>query len=170
MPMLSELESFKAKILNMIIRDPECVELISCKKGMKLPAAELVNDNIYMYDYIDDTVKDQKVFVCIEIDEGEIGNIVSRYFDIHIYVVVHKSLMDYVDDDGRGGVRRDAICSRIDHLLNGSPDFGFGKLEASYGGRIVFSNDFRAKDLHYRALGKNLWGEGLDRQEQFRPD
>lgn len=170
MPMLSELESYKAKILNMIIRDEECVELIACRKGMQMPATNLVNDRIFMYDYVDETVKDQKVFICIEIDEGELGNIVSRYFDIHIYVVVHKALMDYTDDEGRGGVRRDAICSRIDHLINGSPDFGFKKLEASYGGRIVFSNDFRAKDLHYRALGKNLWGEALDRQEQFAID
>lgn len=169
MPLLSELEEYKRRILNLVINDEDCVELITGQKGLTLPAAELVNNNIYLYDYVDETVKDQKCFVCIEIDEGDSTAPQSRYFDIHIYVAVHKSLMNYIDDNGRGGVRRDAICAAIDRLINGSVDFGFDRVEAAYGGRIILSNDFHAKDLHYRVLGKNQWGEALDRKRKFAP-
>lgn len=170
MPLLSELEEYKLKIINMIVNDPDCVEFISGNKSMPLPAGSLIYDRIFPYDYIDETVKDQKSFVCIEIDEGDSTAPQSRYFDVHIYVAVHKSLMKYTDDKGRGGVRRDAICAAIDRLMNGSVDLGFGEVKAAYGGRIIFSNDFHAKDLHYRILGKNRWGESLDRQRQFATD
>lgn len=163
MPMLSELEEYKRKIVNLIVNDRDCVDLISCRNDLALPAASLVGDNIFLYDYVDETVKDQKVFICIEIDESDYINPQSRLFDLHIYVIIHKKLMDFIDDKGRGCIRRDSLCESIDHLLNGRTDLGFEKVTAAYGTRLIFSDDFRAKDLHYRVKGWNLRGDALDR-------
>lgn len=165
MPMLSELGEYKRKIINIFMNDQELVDLVSCKDNYPLPANNLIGKNFYMYDYIDETVKDQLCLVCIEIDESNFINPQARYFDLHIYVAVHKKLMEYTDKNGKSAIRRDAICARIDALLNGRTDLGFGKVEAAYGGRIVFADDFRAKDIHYRLKGWNLRGEALDRTE-----
>ena len=163
MPMLSELEEYKRKIVNLLVNDRELVDLVSCRNDLELPAKSLVNNNIFLYDFVDETVKDQKVFICIEVDEGDYINPQARYYDVHIYVVIHKRLMSFIDDNGRGGVRRDAICERIDHILNGRTDIGFDKVTAAWGQRLVYAEDFRAKDLHYKVKGWNLRGDALDK-------
>ncbi len=170
MPMLSELTKWKRKIANILLNDAEFVELVSLKNDLTLPAASLIGDNVYLYDYIDETVKDEKVLICIEIDEGDYVNPQSRMFNLHIYVAVHRNLMNFIDDNGHGAIRRDSICERIDHLLNGRTDLGFKKIKAGYGGRILFSNDFRTKDMHYTLQGWNLRGEALDRPEDLTSD
>lgn len=163
MAYLSELTEFKRKIANLIVNDETLVELISGKKGMLLPAAELIGQNVYLYDYVDDTLKDARTLVCIETDELDRTSPTARDFELHIYVCVHKSQMNYVDEDGRGQVRRDMICSRIDALLNNRTDMGFQKLKPLRGYRIIFSSDFRTKDMVYLAKWGNAIGEGLDR-------
>ena len=163
MAYLSELTEFKRKIANLIVNDEMLVELISGKKGTLLPAAELIGQNVYLYDYVDDTLKDARTLVCIETDELDRTSPTARDFELHIYVCVHKSQMNYVDEDGRGQVRRDMICSRIDALLNNRTDMGFQKLKPLRGYRIIFSSDFRTKDMVYLAKWGNAIGEGLDR-------
>ena len=163
MAYLSELTEFKRKIANLIVNDEMLVELISGKKGTLLPAAELIGQNVFLYDYVDDTLKDARTLVCIETDELDRTSPTARDFELHIYVSVHKSQMNYVDEDGRGQVRRDMICSRIDALLNNRTDMGFQKLKPLRGYRIIFSSDFRTKDMVYLAKWGNAIGEGLDR-------
>lgn len=163
MAYLSELTEFKRKIANLIVNDETLVELISGKKGTLLPAAELIGQNVFLYDYVDDTLKDARTLVCIETDELDRTSPTARDFELHIYVCVHKSQMNYVDEDGRGQVRRDMICSRIDALLNNRTDMGFQKIKPLRGYRIIFSSDFRTKDMVYLAKWGNAIGEGLDR-------
>ena len=163
MAYLSELTEFKRKIANLIVNDEMLVELISGEKGKSLPAADLIGQNVYLYDYVDDTLKDARTLVCIEIDEHDYTSPTARNFEVHIYVCVHKSQMNFIDENGRGQVRRDLICSRIDALLNNRTDFGFQKLKPARGYRIIFSSDFRTKDMVYVAKWGNAIGEGLDR-------
>lgn len=42
-----------------------------------------------------------------------------------------------------GEIRRDALVGRIDTLLNGNLDFGFGKLERRIGSRFNLHDTFR---------------------------
>ena len=163
MPYLSEFTEYKRRIANLIVNDELCVELITGEKDRPLPAADLIGKNVYLYDYIDDTIKDAMVLICIEIDEGYYTSPTARDFDLHVYVSVHKSIMNYIDDDGRGQIRRDMLCSRIDNMLSNSTDFGFQKVKGAKGYRIIFSNDFRVKDMVYRIKGWNVSGNGLDR-------
>lgn len=163
MAYLSELTEIKRKIANLIVNDEMLVELISGERGRQLPAADLIGRNVYMYDYVDDTLKDARTLVCIEIDEGDFTSPTARDFELHIYVCVHKSQMNFIDENGRGQVRRDLIASRIDALLNNRTDLGFQKLKPLRGYRIIFSSDFRTKDMVYTAKWGNAIGEGLNR-------
>ena len=163
MAYLSELTEFKRKIANLMVNDEMLVELVSGEKGKQLPAADLIGKNIYLYDYVDDTLKDARTLICIEIDEDNFTSPTARDFEIHIYVCVHKSQMNFIDETGRGQIRRDLICSRVDALLNNRTDMGFQKMKPMRGYRIIFSSDFRTKDMVYRAKWGNAIGEGLDR-------
>lgn len=163
MAYLSELTEIKRKIANLIVNDEMLVELISGEQGKQLPAADLIGKNVYLYDYVDDTLKDARTLVCIEIDENDYTSPTARDFELHVYVCVHKSQMNFIDENGRGQVRRDLIASRIDALLNNRTDLGFQKLKPLRGYRIIFSSDFRTKDMVYTAKWGNAIGEGLNR-------
>lgn len=163
MPFLSEFTEYKRRLANLIVKDEMCVELLTGEKGHKLPAADLIGKNVFLYDYIDETIKDAKAIICIEIDEQYATSPTARNFDLHIYVSVHKNFMNFIDEDGRGQVRRDLLCSRIDALINNSTEFGFQKLEPREGYRIVFSTDHRTKDMVYRVKGWNVYGDALVR-------
>ena len=158
MAYLSELTEIKRKIANLIVNDEMLVELISGEQGKQLPAADLIGKNVYLYDYVDDTLKDARTLVCIEIDENDYTSPTARDFELHVYVCVHKSQMNFIDENGRGQVRRDLIASRIDRT-----DLGFQKLKPLRGYRIIFSSDFRTKDMVYTAKWGNAIGEGLNR-------
>lgn len=127
-----------------MLRDREFVNLVTAVPDYPLPAADLLNKQVFLYDYIDSTVKDEKVYVCIEADDGVAYSCAVSRFDMYIYIAVPKYLMDM-----NGQIRRDAIAQRIDTLINGSTDYGFGKLERKSGGRIRLSDEFRGRVLHY---------------------
>ena len=150
MPHLSEYTEYKRKVINLILNDETCVELITGAEGTALPATSLVNKQVFPYDYRDETTTDAKVFVCVEVDEGDVRGPAVSGIHLWIYVAVPKSMMNM-----NGEIRRDALTQRIDTLLNGNKDFGFGKLERRPGGRIVLHDSFRGRFLHYHVLDWN---------------
>jgi hypothetical protein len=150
MPHLSEFTEYKRKVVNLVLNDEECVELITGVENTTLPAISLVNTQVFPYDYIDETTTDAKVFVCVEVDEGEVKGPAVGWMHLWVYVAVPKSMMNM-----DGEIRRDALAQRIDKLLNGNRDFGFGKLERKPGGRIVLHDSFRGRFLHYHVRDWN---------------
>ena len=156
MPHLSEYTEYKKKVVNLILKDAECVELITGVENTTLPAVSLLNKQVFLYDYIDETTTDAKVFVCIEVDEGEVRTPAVGWMHLWIYIAVPKVLMNM-----EGEIRRDALAQRIDELLNGNLDFGFGKLERKPGGRIVLHDSFRGRFLHYHVRDWNRHNTSL---------
>lgn len=153
---LSAFTEYKRRVANLILNDAECVRLITGKDDTPLPAASLINDQVYLYDYIDETTTDSKVFVCVEVDDGDVVSPAATVVHLWIYIAVPKELMNM-----HGEIRRDALAQRIDRLLNGNLDFGFGKLERRPGGRIVLHNMFRGRFLHYYVLDWNRFCKSL---------
>ena len=144
MPHLSALTEYKKVMINAFLRDRRFVDLVTNTSDHPLPASDLLSKQVFLYDFIDGTVKDEKVYVCIEADDSWVANCAVSQFNISIYIAVPKSLMDM-----NGEIRRDAIAQRIDELINGSTDFGFGKLKRKPGGRLQFNEAFRGRVLNY---------------------
>lgn len=144
MPHLEELDDYKRVIVNKLLRDKEFVSLVTLEDEPELPAKVLLNRQVFLYDYLDNTVTDDKVFVCVDCDDDDTVNCAVGKFVLHIWVAVPKSLMNM-----NGKIRRDALVSRIDRLINGSTEFGFGKLTRRAGGRFQMTNTFRCRVLNY---------------------
>ena len=156
MPHLSSVDDFKRIIVNKFLRDRQFVDLVTNSTNHGLPASDLLSRQVFLYDYVDGTVQADKVFVCVEADDNRVKTPAVSLFDIYITIAVPKSMMDM-----NGKIRRDAIAQRIDEMLNGSTEFGFGKLERKPGGRLQFSDAFRAKLLHYSVENWNRHGSTL---------
>ena len=83
--------------------------------------------------------------MCVEIEESRVVNGAVANFEIHIYVIVPENLMVMY-----GQIRRDALASAIDKVLNGRTDFGFGKLERMLSdGNFLAVNKWRGRELVY---------------------
>ena len=156
MPHLSSITDFKRTIVNKFLRDRKFVDLVTASEDHELPASDLLSRQVFLYDYIDGTVKADRVYVCVDADDSWEETPAVTQFEIYISIAVPKSLMDM-----NGEIRRDAIAQRIDQMLNGSTEFGFGKLKRKPGGRAQFSEAFRARVLRYSVENWNRFGETL---------
>lgn len=156
MPDLSELVDYKKTIGQWLYSDRGFVDLVTNTTTMTLPARSLVNDQLWYYDYIDETVQDAKCYVCLEIDDSTVRTPAVGDFVLLIWIIVPKSLMDM-----QGNIRRDAIASRIDTLLNGSSGTWFGEIKKLPSQRFSPNASFRGRLLKYSVQGWNRHGETL---------
>ena len=63
MPHLSSITDFKRTIANKFLRDEKFVNLVTASEDHELPASDLLSRQVFLYDYIDDTVKADRVIV-----------------------------------------------------------------------------------------------------------
>lgn len=153
---LSSFTAYKKLIVNKLLNDRKFVDLVTVSDDHELPARDLLNRQVYLYDYVDVTIKTDKVLVCIDADDTWAKTPAVSGFQIEIIVAVPKSLMDMP-----GEIRRDAICQRIDEMLNGSTEFGFGRLERRPGNRFQLNEALRSRILRYSVDDWNRHGATL---------
>ena len=156
MPNLSELVDYKKTIGQLLYSDREFVDLVTNTTTATLPARSLVNNQLWYYDYVDETVQDAKCYVCLEIDDSTVKTPAVGDFTLLIWIIVPKSLMDMT-----GNIRRDAIAARVDELLNGLEGTWFGELRRLPSLRFLPNTSFRGRLLKYSVQGWNRHGETL---------
>jgi hypothetical protein len=155
MPFLSEFTKYKKMIAKAICEDADCVSLITNTNNHAVPAYDLIESvneagnrhrgQVHLYDFLPGTEEVGEVHVCVEIEESRVVNGAVANFEIHIYVIVPENLMVMY-----GQIRRDALASAIDKVLNGRTDFGFGKLERMLSdGNFLAVNKWRGRELVY---------------------
>ena len=89
--------------------------------------------------------------MCFDVD---ISNVLNKTFYIpvlYVWVFTHKSKMRL----SSGGIRVDALASKIDELLNGSRFYGLGELELRQVGRFSPITDYQGRFLVYYAKDFN---------------
>lgn len=162
MPNLSEYTDIKKKIINLIVHDRECVDLISNTTGKTLPAADLIQtsksvNQIHPYDFMPGSTEQAECHVGVEVyDDKIINNAVARYeVDILIFVPTVLMVMD-------GGVRRDAIAAAIDRLVNNNLSLGIGEVRRIPGACKEPMDGYRLRILRYRVGNYNNLGETLN--------
>nr|DAU68506.1 MAG TPA: hypothetical protein [Caudoviricetes sp.] len=162
MPNLSEYTDIKKKIINLIVHDRECVDLISNTTGKTLPAADLIQtsksvNQIHPYDFMPGSTEQAECHVGVEVyDDKIINNAVARYeVDILIFVPTVLMVMD-------GGVRRDAIAAAIDRLINNNLSLGIGEVRRIPGACKEPMDGYRLRILRYRVGNYNNLGETLN--------
>lgn len=150
------------EVIGLIYNDPN-IDIYS-------PAVEstLFEKYIFDYDYINETLQDERSIICIDTDFPRFTSSSIKDVDISILVAVHKGRMDLNPKGsppifkGVRGNRRDNLVREIDFILRGSNDFGIGQLELSSIKRVnIGNNRFTAKLMLYKskefARGQNKW-------------
>lgn len=167
MPFLSEYTKYKKNIAKAICEDATCLSLITNTDNPTVPNYDLIESvnqaglhhrgQVHLYDYLPGTEEIGEVHVCVEVEDDDVVKGAVGHFDIHIYIIVPENLMVMY-----GQIRRDALAAAIDNLLNGSTNFGFGKLERKVGGgNFLAVNKWRGRELVYTNEDYNRIGRRM---------
>lgn len=68
----------------------------------------------------------------------------------------------------RFGIRTDLLASRVDTLLNGSTEFGFGKLSLSSVTRLSPNTDYYGRALKYTVLKREVVASNLMQDVRYK--
>lgn len=164
---LNVISDMKQTILKALLSDESIVKLIRNTSTVTLPDMPLRYTQVVPWKAVPDTQGEAKTFVTFEVDVIGVTNCAVKDFSLNIYVITHESLMKFDNAVGTAldlpdrGVRTDILADKIDYLLNGSTDFGFGKLELKRSPTFDPIDGYHGRKLEYYVQGWNRYGEKL---------
>lgn len=156
MPFLEELTENKEEILKTLLSDPEFVRLVKNEEDVTVPALDLRYTQVFPYGWISPTISEAKTYVCFDIDVPGVSTIAVSNVYMYFWIFTHHSIAMTKD-----GVRVDRIAARVDRLINGSTELGFGKVKLERCSRDTPNNDYHGRVLLYSVQNWNRRGSGL---------
>jgi hypothetical protein len=142
---LEEFFSYKNTLMKALCTDAEIMRLLEVS-GAKLPYGR-----VFPFELVPEAVSEAQTLICFDADVIDAENKTFLVPALYVWVFTHKSKMRLPE----GGVRIDALASRVDKLLNGSRDFGLGELNLARVGRFSPNDDYQGRVLAYRARDFN---------------
>lgn len=156
MPFLQDLTTKKERMLKEFLSDREVVTLLTDDETHELPAKDLRYKQVFPYAWIDETVDEAKTFICFDVDVPEIATIAVKDCYMYVWIFTHtKIAMTH------RGVRVDLLASRIDELINGSTEYGFGKVKLVSALRFMPNSNYYGRVLKYYVQDWNRFGAKL---------
>lgn len=131
---LDNLIQFKATVASALSNSQKVAGLILNDPDVDMesePVMDLLDTNIYQYDYLDDTVERGDAFIMVDCDMVRRPSSSIMECEVYVQVVCGKSYMKLKPSvfPGVQGTRLDNLVRQIDMLLNESREFGIGRLE-----------------------------------------
>lgn len=118
-------------IINKLASSKEVTGLILNNQNIDMASedAEKVYDHLYDYDYVDDTIQEACTVVTVCADMARASSPTMKHIKIYIHITCSKDIMRLKGFRGVKGNRAMNIVRQIDLLLNGSREFGIGRLQ-----------------------------------------
>ena len=151
---LDELIDYTSKIIAALSNSPEVVGLIVDKAPSEVTEADMDNarNKMFDFDYIDETVQSAGAFIMVDADMVAAPTGTIKDLEVYVQIAVSKTYVKLSPTIFKGmrGNRRDNLSRQIDLLLNGSRDFGIGKLQLVTARTANVPPSFTSKMLTYR--------------------
>lgn len=130
---LDDLISYKENVIAALSQSQDIMGLLANNPNLDLESSEaedIVERNIFDYDYIDGTLERHDAYVMVDDELVQPSSGTFNRWLLYVQVVCAKTFNDIDKKLFRGvkGNRRDNLARSIDVLLNGSRDYGVGKL------------------------------------------
>lgn len=150
MAFLQELTTNKIKLFQLFLQDRDLVDLLTNTTTEALPAMELQYEQVFPYPWLDDTVTQVKSYLCFDVTVPRVNTAVVKDVYLHVWIFTHQQLMRTAT-----GTRIDRIASTVDYLLNGSTNFGLGKVDLKTLENITPAKGFYGRHLVYEVQDFN---------------
>ncbi len=146
MEQLDELYDYKNQLIGDMLTREDIVKLIRDDLPMER-AKELVYTQVFPFEYIPQTVQEGHTFICCDVDIDTVFSQTYLSAPLYIWVFTHRSRMKLPE----GGVRTDKLASLIADAINGSFNYGLGRLKLHTVKRFAPMEDFQGKVLIFKA-------------------
>lgn len=125
MAFMEELQTYKQSVLELLWRSKEIKSIVQDSAGLDNMTYEQFRKYVKNYAKNPDTIKEKGVYILFEVDPDQIHNPTTMSYRLSVWVIISEELMEVKNQQG---VLSDILVAKIDRLLNGSSQFGIGKL------------------------------------------
>ena len=146
--LMKELKQYRQTLLNKIVSSEKMVQLVL--NNYSSNSLHLIKDHIFPYPHIINTITKEGTYITVKISVPKVYNKTYKSLYIWIYIFSHENLVD-TDE----GLRTDLIAEEIEKVLNGSLDFGLGRLELDTVEDFNTPNSFLGIVMRYVATDFN---------------
>lgn len=149
---LDEIIDYNNLVITKVLNSPDVMKLVS--NGKYAPDdddAEKWEEHINDHGWIDESVQEAGAYVLVDTEVTKAPSGSTKTMTLLVEVVCNKSFMklDTNTFPGIKGNRRDNICRQVDLLINGSTEFGIGRLQLTSATLAAAPEGFTARLLTY---------------------
>ena len=130
---LDEIINYKSNVIIDLCNSPLVVGLMLDKTNPDVNGddGDDARSRMYDFDYITETNLQAEAYILVDADVVSAPTWTVKNMELYVQIVLNKSYMklDNKRWKGRKGNRLDNLVREIDILLNGSRDYGIGKLQ-----------------------------------------
>lgn len=150
MAFLQELASDKEKLLRFFLSDQTLVNLIANETNHPIPGLDLRYNQVFPYHWLSNTISEEKSYLCFSVTVPRVRSSVIKDVTMKIWLFSHDGIMRTPN-----GPRIDLMAAAVDDILNGSTQFGFGKVDLISTREISPARDFYGYMMEYEVQDFN---------------
>ena len=164
---LNEMSAMKLRIMNLLMMNADVMKIVENKSEISLPNKSMLYTQIVPWKKKMDTQMDAQSVVAFDVSPGNAINPAVRGYTLYVWVMVHDSLMKFDEEVGvtlnlpDRGTRLDVLADKVDYLLNGAENLGFGELEFHGAPLVDVSDYYHGRMLTYTIKGWNRHGDKI---------
>lgn len=147
---LVDLGTFKTNVVSKLLHDPCVVEALLGKVSEEDDVEELLlgeesgaPGHIYDFEYVPEINENTDTYLCVEAVVKTAPTDTAYTIYLYVFAYCHKKIMHSYSRDGMGGNKADILASDVDKILNGSRDFGIGRL------RLLGDDIYKPNNAYY---------------------
>lgn len=164
---LNEVSDMKLQIMQQLLMDRDIMTIVEDTPDIHLPNMNMRYTQIVPWKKKMETQQDAQTIIAFDVNPGEAINPAVRRYTLYIWVMVHDSLMVFDKTVGNRlmlpdrGTRLDVLAAKVDHLINGNEDLGFGEVVAKGAPLVDVSDYYHGRVLTYDIKGWNRHGASI---------
>ena len=147
---LQDVKFYRDTIVEQLLQNEGIIDLIRPVDKPDLRPKELLYKYIFPYDHIVEKTTEAETFLCFDIEAPRIISRAFTDFRIYFWILTHDRRMVTPK-----GLRGDLLSSEIEKVMNGSKDFGIGRVELKSWGRFSPAELFHGRSLMYETVDFN---------------
>lgn len=147
---LSEVPRYRDTIMEQLCKCDRVVELMRPEEKPDMRASDMAYRYIYPYDHIVDKTTAAGIYLCFDIVAPRVVNRAFTDLRIYFWIIAHDRRMRTPQ-----GLVTDLLSNEIEKMMNGSREFGLGRVELSAWDRFNPADCFHGRSLVYRTVDFN---------------
>lgn len=159
---LSELGEYKHKVAALLAQDDTIINLLlgpvdddADTDEMLLGDKSISTGHIYEFEYVPEINETADTYLCMETVVAKAPSDTAYRVYLYIFAYCNKKVMKSYRHPGVLGTKADVLAMNVDRLLNGSEDFGIGKVRLLNNDVYKPNNNYYGRYITYEVMAFN---------------